>query len=408
MARQGIIIGGGASGLTAAIAAAEQGASVTVLEHMPKMGKKLLSTGNGRCNLTNTRLEADCYRSDCAGFPMQVLSRFTPKDTMKFFRRLGVVTESVNGYIYPRSMQARTVLDALLDRCEELGVTLRTDVQIGKIRKENGRFFISADQGVFDGDFLILAAGSRAAAHTGSDGSGYELARQFGHRVIEPVPALVQLRCREKYFRSVAGVRCEAKVTVFVSGSEAASDTGELQLTEYGISGIPVFQVSRFASRALAAGKSVTAELNFLPELEQAEVFSLLREQKKLLAGRKSAGFLTGIFNQKIAALLIRQAGIGADQPVKTISGKQFSALCRLIQAFPAEVESTNSFEQAQVCAGGVDGSEICAATMESRKEPGLYLAGELVDVDGICGGYNLQWAWASGFLAGRSAAGKD
>ena len=243
---EGIIIGGGAAGLMAAITAAENGAGVTILEHMPRVGKKILSTGNGKCNLTNLDMRPDCYRCGTADFPMTAIGRFSVADTVSFFRRLGVVVTDRNGYVYPASGQAQTVLDALREKAESLGIRIVTECRPETVERDGTGFCVRTSCGAFQGDFLILAAGSKAAPATGSDGSGYDLAASLGHKIVKPLPALVQLKCRGDFFRSIAGVRTEAEVSLYTAGKHGelgdllASDRGELQLTDYGISGIPV------------------------------------------------------------------------------------------------------------------------------------------------------------------------
>lgn len=405
MTRNGIIIGGGASGLTAAITAAEHGSQVTIIEHSAKLGKKILSTGNGKCNLTNLFLDASCYRSDEEAFPMKVLQSFGPEQTVKFFRKLGVLTTDRNGYVYPMSGQARTISDALIDRARELGVRVMKETEVVSISSEKGIFRVKTTGEEVKGDYIILACGSKAAKSTGSDGSGYKLAESLGHTLVKPVPALVQLRCKGNYFPEISGVRIQATVGIFQGKHFLASDTGELQLTDYGISGIPVFQVSRYASKLLDRKKPVTAVVDFFPETSEHEFFSLLQEQKKLLKERKAAGFLTGLFNKKLADFFLKAAQISPTLPIKDLSKHQISDLCRVVKSFEIAVNATNSFEQAQICAGGVKTTEVNPNTMESKKVKGLYIVGELLDVDGICGGYNLQWAWATGYLAGLRAA---
>lgn len=403
-----MIIGGGASGLTAGIGAARQGASVTILEHMDRVGKKILSTGNGRCNMTNLAMDENCYRCSRQDFPMKVINRFSVWDTLTFFDELGIMAKSKNGYIYPNSEQASAVLDALRLETERLGVRVVTGCHVRRLRrKKNGRFLAETDQGTFDGDALILATGSKAAPVTGSDGSGYELAAGFGHRVIRPLPALVQLRCGGKYFKQLAGVRCEAKVTLQSEGRTLAEDHGELQLTDYGISGIPTFQVSRFASAALADGKSVHALLDFLPQKTEQETREFLRLRAEAMKDRKTCDFLTGVLHKKLSAVLLKLSGIPADILTGEVRKEQWERLAVRLKAFDAEVTATNSFEQAQVCCGGVDTAQVHSDTLESRLVPGLYLVGELLDVDGICGGYNLQWAWSTGMLAGICAGSR-
>lgn len=407
MTQSGIIIGGGASGLMAAIAAAECGAKVTILEHMPRVGKKILSTGNGKCNMTNLRMEADCYRAGKENFPMAVIKKFPISETLAFFRRLGIVTTEKNGYVYPASGQAQTVLDALREKCESLGIEIFCDCEVQKINApfKNGRFQIGTSQGTFSADFVILAAGSMAAKITGSDGSGYGLAKSLGHRIRKPLPALVQLRCGEPFFKAVSGVRTEARVALYADGQYLCEDTGELQLTDYGISGIPVFQVSRYAAEALDKKREVEAAVDFFPKASEEEFFQILQEQRKFLADRNSEGFLNGIFHKKLAALFLKEAGLFKGRAAGSFSDKELKRLAALIKNFSLTVTATNSFDQAQVCMGGVNLLDVNPDTMESRLVCGLYFAGEILDVDGICGGYNLQWAWSSGRLAGVSAA---
>lgn len=411
---EGIIIGGGAAGLMAAITAAENGAGVTILEHMPRVGKKILSTGNGKCNLTNLDMRPDCYRCGTADFPMTAIGRFSVADTVSFFRRLGVVVTDRNGYVYPASGQAQTVLDALREKAESLGIRIVTECRPETVERDGTGFCVRTSCGAFLGDFLILAAGSKAAPATGSDGSGYDLAASLGHKIVTPLPALVQLKCRGDFFRFIAGVRTEAEVSLYTAGKHGelgdllASDRGELQLTDYGISGIPVFQVSRYASEALDRKKRVLAVLDFFPSLKDEELFLLLKEQRMYLSDRKAEGFLNGIFHKKLAALFLKAAGIRGEEMAGRLSDKKLLAAAELIKRTVVEVTAANSFDKAQVCMGGVRVKDVDPCTMESRLVPGLYFAGEILDVDGICGGYNLQWAWSSGYAAGASATGKE
>ena len=412
MNKEGLIIGGGASGLMAAITAAENGSSVTILEHMPRVGKKILSTGNGKCNLTNLNMTDACFRCSEEGFPMQVIDRFSVDDTLRFFRRIGVLTTDRNGYVYPYSGQAQTVLDALRDRADSLGVRIVCECKILDIKKtKDERFLIKTDKGNQTGDFVVLAAGSMAAASTGSDGSGYELAKLLGHKVKKPLPALVQLKCRGDFFKAISGVRTEARVSLYMVGRHGdigeflAEDTGELQLTDYGISGIPVFQVSRYAADALNRNKQVVALIDYLPSYDARELFALLKEQRKNLSDRTAEMFLNGLFHKKLASLFLKAVSIRPETRAGKISDRSLEELCEVIKESVYEVTATNPYEKAQICMGGVDTREINPETMESKWISGLYFAGEILDVDGICGGYNLQWAWSSGYVAGISAA---
>lgn len=420
--RQVIIIGGGASGLAAGIAAAMEGAQVTILEHMDRVGKKILSTGNGRCNMTNLSVREEHYRCSQRQFPMKVLDRFSVWDTLTFFDEIGVITKSKNGYIYPNSEQASAVLDALRLEAAHQGVEVITECHVISIipsGRSNGKgkqpekpegkkagFQVLTDKGTFSCSRVILAAGSKAAPVTGSDGSGYELAKALGHRIITPLPALVQLRCQGAFLKQLAGIRCEAVVKLKSEGKILAADNGELQLTDYGVSGIPTFQISRYASVALHQGRKVSVVLDFLPAKSMEETRRFISQRARTMAYRIAGDFLTGVLNKKLAVVLLKQSRISAEEPVSGIDAERLHQLIQNIKQFEMPVTATNSFEQAQVCCGGVDTREVKPETMESRLVPGLYLAGEILDVDGICGGYNLQWAWSTGIIAGRCAGG--
>ena len=427
-----LIIGGGASGLAAAVWAARQGARVTVVEHMDRVGKKILSTGNGRCNMTNLYMGPECYRSGDSSFPMRVIEGFSVEDTLRFFGGLGIEIRDRNGYIYPNSDQASAVLDVLRQEVEHLGVRVLLSCQVSKIEPSCGMYRVSSSQGILEADALILATGSKAAPSTGSDGSGYELAKSLGHRVIKPLPALVQLRCQGSMYKQMAGIRTEAKVSLYAEsprlnrlgkGAESprlnksgkgaerillAEDRGELQLTDYGLSGIPVFQVSRFGARALDEGSKVVARVDFMPSWKKEEAFGLLRKRASHMDYKTVEEMFVGLLNKKLALVLIRLAGVDPSMKSGGLAPRQLGRLLEQIKSYEAIVMSVNPFANAQVCCGGVDVHEVDANTMESKVRKGLYLAGELLDVDGICGGYNLQFAWSSGAIAGKCAAGKD
>lgn len=404
MRRRVIIIGAGASGMMAAIQAARAGGDVTIMEHRERPGKKLLSTGNGRCNMTNLEQKKECYRCSNEGFPETVLRQFPVGDTLSFFEGLGILPKSRNGYIYPNSDQAVSVLEALTQELERLKVRIRCQCQVERITKEGREFAVISGQGVFRGEALILSAGSRAAPVTGSDGSGYDLAAAFGHRLIPPLPALVQLRCEEKHYRQLAGIRTEARVSLYVGEKLLAQDEGELQLTDYGISGIPTFQISRYAAVALHRRQKVTVRIGFLPRMKEEEIRALMERRRQSMEERTAIQWMNGLLNSKLSLVLLKLAGIQEKQKVKTLSRVQWDQLFRQITAYETRVCGVNSFEQAQVCCGGVDTRQV-QATLESKLVKNLYFCGEILDVDGICGGYNLQWAWSSGAVAGREAA---
>ncbi len=402
MKRHVIIVGGGAAGMTAAIAAARRGAAVTILEHTARVGKKILSTGNGKCNITNLSMPEGAYRGNQPEFALQVIKQVSVEKTLEFFRELGILTTDRNGYVYPNSGQASSVLDALRFELEHLKVTVVCDCQVKEIRKN---LTVITNTGTYKGDAVILAAGSKAVPKTGSDGSGYQLAKSLGHTIIKPLPALVQLKCRESWYKQLAGIRLNAEVLLKADGKIISRDQGEVQFTDYGISGIPVFQVSRYAARGLEEGKKIKAVLDFFPDTGNKELLDYLINRQRILGYRTSEEFLNGVLNKKLTTVLLKEAGINFKQNTAQISRKQIERLTELLKGFTTEITGVNGFEQAQICSGGIDTAEIHPETMESKLIKNLYIAGEILDVDGICGGYNLQWAWSSGILAGASAA---
>lgn len=399
------VVGGGASGMMAAITASQNGAKVILIEHKDRLGKKILSTGNGRCNFTNIHQEPVCYHSDNPDFPWKVIQQFNARSVISFFLQLGVYSKNRNGYIYPNSDQASAVLDALRMEVDRLGIAVQTGVECQEISPGRKGFNILADGEIIRADRVILCTGSKAAPSTGSDGSGYRLAKKLGHRIVPVLPALVQLRCKEKFFKSIAGVRADGRVSLWVDGQCIAADRGELQITNYGISGIPVFQVSRYAAELLYEQKEVKAVLDFMPDFTEEQMTAFLRTRASARPEKSAEQFLIGLFHRKLSDLWIKLSGIPRDKTAGKLNDMELERITAMVKAFTVSVTETNSFEQAQVCRGGVDTAEVNPETMESKYVPGLYFAGELLDVDGMCGGYNLSFAWASGYIAGREAA---
>lgn len=384
-----IVIGGGASGLMAAIWAARAGASVTILEHNDRLGKKISVTGNGKCNLTNIREQNHAYRGSEPDFVKGALGNFSVSDTIRFFSELGIYTKNRNGYLYPHSEQASSVVEVLLMEARHWKIKIKTQEHVTDIQKTPDGFLVVTKTWSYQGDKVILACGSCASSVAGADGSGYALARNLGHTIKKPLPALVALRCQGNWFSKWAGVRTDGAVTLCINGIPLLTEQGELQLTEYGISGIPVFQISRYAVRALEEGSKVSLLLNFLSEFTREGLEAFLKTRKDNCPYKTRKELLTGLFPGKLITVLDARED-----------------LVSAIYEFPLKVTGALSMDHAQVCSGGVDTSQVNAHTLESKLVPGLYFAGELLDVDGACGGYNLQWAWSSGMTAGCSSAG--
>lgn len=397
--------------MTAAILAARQGAEVTLFEGNDRLGKKILSTGNGKCNLGNTDFGLDKYGTASPELLKEYLEQFGPDDTKEFFRSLGLLIKEKNGYLYPVSEQASSVLDVLRFEIErETRIHVKTQCRIGRIERDRKRNCIRLmrEKECFSFDKVILTCGGKAAPKTGSDGSGYRLAQMLGHSLIPVVPALVQLKCREEWFKSVSGVRADAELSLFEGGRVRQRERGELQLTDYGISGIPVFQLSRQAGYILREQSQVEIKIDFLPDFAREGFAEKLLEERATgrLCGTVEEYF-TGILNKKLMLLFVRLAGLKSGEAVKSADIRKLSRVYELCRELTVHVYAGNSFDNAQVCAGGVPLEEI-TDRLESKKAPGVFFAGELLDVDGRCGGYNLQWAWCSGYLAGVFAAGGE
>ena len=399
-----IIVGGGASGLVAAITAAREGANVTIVEQKDRVGKKILSTGNGRCNLTNEYMESHCFHGDDITIVSEILRQFGYQETLAFFEELGVLLKSRQGYIYPISDQAGTILDVFCMGIKRLGIQVLLGETVTKISKTNKGFTVQTMKGTVIGDAVVLATGGKAAPALGSDGSGYTLAKSFGHKLSPVVPALVQLKGNGNYFKQISGVRTQAKVSLYAEGVFMCEDIGELQLTNYGISGIPVFQVSRYAAKALYEKKSVIAELDYLPTMSDDEFHTFFIHRLELPGEKHAEDFLIGVFHKKLIPVLLKTAGSPLQISMNDVKEAKLTKLVEICKHFQVEITDTNGFDQAQVCAGGVRVAEINPHTVESIYAEHLYLTGELLDIDGICGRYNLQWAWSTGYIAGKHA----
>ena len=414
-----VVCGGGASGMTAAIWAAGAGHQVTLLEHKDRIGKKLLATGNGRCNLTNEALLNNPWEQyllkDDKSFEKtevwlrRVFEQFGYADTISFFEKLGLVTRSRQGLIYPYSDQATAVLDVLRFEIEDLGIKVVTSQHVNKITGDkNTGFVVSArhteDNTVFEykADRVILANGSKAQPKLGADGSGYKLARELGHKVATPRPGLVQLKSDEDYFKSIAGTRIGAECTLYVGKRKIVSESGELQLTAYGISGIVIMNLSNYLPIKSADCKfeDVNVVVDVMPNIKKKDVLDILKRRVEEHPKRQSSEFLVGILPKKIGDLFLKLCNIGYTCRYKDIALSQLEKLTDMIKGWRILVTDTNSFEDSQIALGGVVLEEV-KDTMESKVKPGVYLCGEMLDIHGRCGGYNLQLAWSTGAIAG-------
>jgi predicted Rossmann fold flavoprotein len=406
--RKVLVIGGGAAGLVAAISAARNGAEVKILERMNRVGKKILATGNGRCNLTNAYARVERYHGNNPNFIEESFKQFTVEMTMDFFEELGIACkEERDGKVYPASDQASSVLDVLRYELEELGIEEACEHEVTKIQRNGKGFTLHLKNGEkLQGDRVILTPGGKAAPSLGSNGSGYKLAQDLGHKLVEPFPALVQLRLESQHLKAINGVKFMGRATIGVENEEVRIEDGELLYTAYGISGPPIFQLSRAAAEKLHEGKRPWVRVDMFPEFSEKEVYDSIRERLSFRPQKPLDFSFVGLLNKRLIPAILKEAGFESiHRPAGEVSTREIKRIVELLKGWTFEITGTQSWTEAQVTAGGIDVKDVNPSTLESKLVPGLYLAGEILDIDGDCGGYNLQWAWSSGYLAGYYAA---
>ncbi len=396
-----IIIGAGASGMMAALTAAEApGRRVILLERQQRAGRKLLATGNGRCNLTNTGATIENYHGENRDFAAPALDAFPPQAVLDLFRDLGLVTvEEYGGRIYPLSDSANSVLDVLRFHLEAKGVELKAAEPAREVKREKQGFTIVTDSERLHADKLVIACGGAAGAKLGGVSDGYELLKMLGHKRTALYPSLVQLVTAPEYPRALKGVRADCALRLYAGENLLAESKGELQFIETGVSGPAVFDLSRAAA---TGGKGLTLKADFLKDYDEVTLFALLKRRCETLPALPAGEMLTGIVHNRLGKMLIKYTGLNATASLRELDDRALGKLVGACKDFRLPVQGTEGFDKAQVTAGGVKTSGFNPETLESWFVPGLFACGEVLDIDGDCGGYNLQWAWASGRLAGR------
>lgn len=398
------IIGGGASGMAAALAAAEGGShQVVVMERQARVGRKLQATGNGRCNLTNLHVGRGGYHGEHPEFAEVALAAYPVAETLEWFRSLGLYTVAeANGRVYPYSDQANSVVDVLRFGLDRDNITVKTGFEVLRVKRDADGFWVQGSEETVFCHRLIVACGGLAGTKLGGSMSGYKLLRGFGHHCTRLRPTLVQLKSGWSGCASLKGVRANCHVRILRSGLCHGESTGELQFTEYGLSGPVIFEVSRDVCQG---GGTWTAVLDLLPGETEAELMAeLLRRAQRALPVEE---LLTGMLHNRLGRVLLRAAGLSPVRSCRELTETELQTVCRCIRAFEVPLTEPMGMDCAQVTAGGILTEEFAPHTMESRLVPGLYACGEVLDIDGDCGGYNLQWAWSSGRLAGHSAGGR-
>ena len=397
------IIGGGASGMAAALAAAENRENkVILMERQARVGRKLQATGNGRCNLTNLHASSGGYHGDEPAFADFAISRFGPAEALAWFRSLGLFTVAEeSGRVYPYSDQANSVVDVLRFALEKPNIEMKLGFEAEKVKKTDSGFRVIAKEEAVDCDRLIIACGGLAGTKLGGTMSGYRLLRSFGHKCTKLRPTLVQLKSSWGGVAGLKGVRANCHAAIFRNGILHAESTGELQFTEYGLSGPVIFEVSR---DVCTGGGDWVCRLDFLPEISGKILKAELLRRKN--TNLPVSELLTGILHNRLGRVLTQAVGISGYVPISQLEEGELEEVCRAVKAFEVPLTEPMGMDSAQVTAGGILTREFDDKTMESRIVPGLYACGEVLDIDGDCGGYNLQWAWSSGRLAGTHAGG--
>ena len=398
-----IIVGGGASGLMAALTAAPA-SPVLLLERQSRVGRKLMASGNGRCNLSNLYAGPERYHGADPAFCAAALNRFGVDDTLAFFAGLGLVSCSEpDGRVYPFSDTANSVVDVLRLAAGEKGVDIRTGCEVTEVRRTGEGFVLRSGDAEYTGDRLIVACGGAAGARLGGGVSGYRLLESLGHRRGPILPALTQIKTDSRFTRPLKGVRAKAALTLVRGERELGHSDGEVQFTDFGVSGPAAFDLSRAAATEKG---DLTLALDLLPALSRQELQARLGERKAAFPQLSAEHLLTGALHNRLALVLLKQAGLVLSSPLSALTEKQLTAVCGLVKDWRLPVLGVLGFDAAQVTAGGVLTRDFHPETLESRITPGLYACGEVLDIDGDCGGFNLQWAWSSGHIAGAAAAG--
>ena len=405
MARKDIlIIGGGAAGLAAAISAAQEdsNARITVLEALDRVGKKILATGNGRCNLSNARISPEFYHSDDPGRLNTLLRDMPAQAAPDFFSSLGLLCDTEEmGRVYPYCRQASMVLDVLLLALARYGIRVECGQKVTALSHNGTRFTARTEAGrSFSGDAVILTTGGKAAPKQGGLGIGYQLAASFGHRCTPLSPCLVALKSGHQALKGLKGIRAHCAVTLYCNGKQAGSERGELQFTDYGLSGIPAMQLSC----RLEKGESEVS-VDLLPHISPEELEAMLFRRRAALGSEPLESGLLGLIHKKLLFAVLKSVKIGPlSRRMDSLSGRELARLAGVLKDWRFQITGTQGWEQAQVTRGGIPLTEV-DGRFASLRQPGLYLAGEVLDVAGDCGGYNLHWAWCSGSIAGRAAA---
>lgn len=407
MGKKIIVVGAGASGMMAAIAARTNGAEVILLERNDRVGRKILATGNGRCNYTNKNLSIKNYHGQNPKFAYSSLSQFNVDTTIEYFEILGISPAlGEDGKVFPLSFQSSSMVDILRYELENQGVRLYTEAYVREIENKNGKFKTILDDGrSFESDKVIIATGGMALPNSGSDGNGYQLCKSLGHSVVDISPGLIQLNLAGDKFKGMNGTKFVGRAELFVDDKKILQDTGDILFTSYGISGPPILNLSREAIVNLNKNKKVEIKVAVIHHMDREELYDYLLYRFSLMGHKTVEIALIGFINKKLILPILKSTSINKDKNSAELSKEEISELAEILTGWKYKVIGSQPWAHAQVTVGGISTEEINSKTMESKLVKGLFIVGELVDIDGDCGGFNLQWAWSSGYIAGEKAA---
>ena len=402
-----LIVGAGAAGMAAAITLARHGIETVVLERNERIGKKILVSGNGKCNIGNRHIAPQRFYSNNPDFIVQALKGFDTTHIESFFASLGLaLVEGKEGKLFPMSLQASSVTEALEDEAERLGVSLHYNTPVDEVRNNGGSFLVRSGDRRWRARFVVLTAGSAAAPQLGGNTGGYEMAQALGHTIVEPTPSLVQLVSDERWVQGCAGVKIAGSATLYVNNKAQLTKEGDLLFTRYGISGLAILDLSREASLALKQGAACHLTLDLMPHYTKAQLGTLLKRHIDTTRNRKLSRWLHGFLNKKLVPIILQQSHCKA-KAEKDLNTKELNRLVHAIKHLKLTICDTKGFKHAEVATGGINTHEIDAQTMCSKLIDGLYFAGEIVDVDGERGGFNFHWAWSSGIRAAEAIASR-
>lgn len=403
-----VIIGGGASGIIASIYAAKRGYNVIILERNSTCCKKILITGNGKCNYFNDDWNLKHYQTNSVEKIATVINDENKKEILLFFNKIGIVPKIKNGYYYPYSNQAVSIKTNLLREATLNGVVIKNDCFVEKVEKKDNHFLINVNEEIIVADAVIMATGSKACPKTGSDGNGYTLAESFGHTVVPVLPSLVSLKTKGKFLKEWSGIRTDVNISLYVDGVKLKEEYGEIQLTDYGISGICVFNLSSLANINLAKERKVLVKINFIPWVVSINTFINFIDNQYNKNKKDIMSLLEGILNYKLVSVLLKEIGVNLDTTFNDLTSNDLEKIYKQLSQFELEIIGSQDYDKAQVCSGGVSLLEVDMNTMQSKLVDDLYFTGEILDVDGDCGGYNLAFAWVSGMIAGKEVLKDD